>query len=96
MFGCAVSPGAMSKVGTRLWFCGPAAGDSVNTAQTPAELLVKMEALIRPCFSGVTETPIRVQVDANFIDFTALTLEYKKSHSHNYLLKTWKIFTFNP
>lgn len=33
----------------------------VNTAQTPAELLVKMEALIRLCFGYVTETPIRAK-----------------------------------
>lgn len=80
----------MSKAKECLWFSGPAAGESVHSAQTPAELLVKMEALIRLCFSSVTETPIRAQANAHFIHFCGLTKEYKSSLRtsvlHNYLL----------
>lgn len=37
-----------------------------TAAQTPAELLVKMEALIRLCFSSVIETLIKAQANAQF------------------------------
>ena len=80
----------MSKTKVCLWFSGPAAGESVNIAPTPAELLVKIEALIRLCFSSVTETPIKAQANAHFIHFCPLTKEYKSSLRtsvlRNYLL----------
>lgn len=74
----------------------------VNTAWTPAELLVKMEPLIRLCFSNVTDSPIRAQANAQFIHFCGLTQEYKSSLSLfsiiiiiiNHLLNTWRIFMF--
>lgn len=45
----------------------------VNTAQSPAELLVKMEALISLYFSSVTETLIRAHANAQFIHLSGST-----------------------
>lgn len=43
---------------------GPAAGESVDAAQTLAQALVRLEAVISPCFSGATEAPIRERAHA--------------------------------
>lgn len=48
---------------------GPAAGEPVDAAQTLAQLLVKVEALISPCYSSATEAPIRERAHAHFSSF---------------------------
>lgn len=54
----------------------------VSQSQQGTELPVKMEALIRLCFSYVTETPIRAWANAHFTHFSGLTQEYESSLFH--------------